>query len=50
MSWVEVGHATTIAAGCRSNVLTWLKPVIGLLLIAVIFSGLYRVAMKRKKK
>ena len=47
---VEVSHATAIAAGCRSNLRTWLKPVVGLLLIAVIFFGLYRVARKRKKK
>jgi hypothetical protein len=47
---VEIKQAAAIGAGDRQDILTWLRPVIGALVIAAIFGGIYLTAARRVKK
>ena len=47
---VEIKQSAAIATRDQRDVLTWLRPVIGALVIAAIFGGIYLTASRRVKK
>lgn len=47
---IEVKPSDTEVTSARSEVLTWFRPAIGVLIISVIFGALYLVVAHRRKK